>query len=208
MNLDNDLYLTDEEIRYEIENTEGLELIEETDSYYEVHDTFNGTERYVRFNKEDYLVNQDMIQSYGHNIDKYRVLEFLQTMPKILLMNLRKVHILSTYEDLESFNEATGIYSYDIWNKSLYDWESGNVVLSIIPHESQIDNMYDLDGDFLDEENVMVSIWISITKELFHTLQSNPIFDGQIEQGEEIVEEYCSLLFHQSRGIEIESIEV
>ncbi|MEJ1518121.1 hypothetical protein R3O67_33635 [Bacillus cereus] len=199
MNLEQELYLNDNEIKYEIEHTDGLEIVSETENIIEVVDTFQENNRFLRFNKESYLVNEEMIEDFGQNLKECRILEYLQMLPKILLMNVRKIYIVSTSEHLEQLEDETGIYTFDLFNKGMYVWENGNIIISLAAHENESELLshqeLEEEGQTDYDENLRIAVWKTIARELFHSLQSNPLFEDDIEQGEEVVEDFCEMFF-------------
>lgn len=202
MNVEQELYLTNGELKYEIENTSGLEIVSETEDFFRVKDTLEENNRILRFNKESFMIDNEIIEDFGQDIEKYRVLECLQMLPKILHMNLRKVYILSTREHLEELEGMTGTYVFDLFNKGMYVWENGNIIISLVAHEDEAEQ---LSNDELEEfghtdykNNLRLAVWKTIARELFHSLQSNPIFEDDVEQGEEVVDDFCELFFSPS----------
>jgi hypothetical protein len=208
MNLDTELYLTTDEIKFEIEHIDGLKMISESEDFIETVDNFDGNNRHIRFNKESFIFKDDIIESFGNNVDQYGILDFLHVLPKILLMNIRKIYVVSTKEDIARLEDEIGIYGFDLWNKGMYDWENSNVVISLLPHEHDVENIEgDVEIDMEYMENVRLSIWKTITCELFRSLQSNPLFEGEIEQGEVVVEDFCTMFFQPSRAIAIDEVQ-
>ncbi|MCU7666728.1 hypothetical protein [Bacillus thuringiensis] len=199
MNLEEELYLNDTEMRFEIEHTEGLEIVSETDNVIDVVDTFQENNRFLRFNKESYLVNEEMIEDFGQGLKECGIIEYLQMLPKILLMTVRKIYIVSTSEHLEQLEDETGIYTFDLFNKGMYVWENGNIIISLVAHENEAESLshqeLEEEGQTDYDRNLRIDVWKTIARELFHSLQSNPLFGDDIEQGEEIVEDFCEMFF-------------
>ena len=199
MKIEQELYLNDEELLYEIENTSGLELLDDKSTYLKVADTLDNNQRMIRFNKESLIVNEDLIESFGEDISKYRLVECLQMLPKILLMNLKNIYIVSTPEHLAQVEDITNVYTFDLYNKGMYVWETGDIIISLIAHEEEAETNsneeLDNEGQTDYDENLRVLVWRTLSRELFHSLQSNPLFESDLEQGEEVVEDFCELFF-------------
>ncbi|MFP3729053.1 hypothetical protein U8V72_28095 [Priestia filamentosa] len=199
MHTEEELYLTLEEMKYEINNTSGLEIIEEKEEYLWVRDNLDNNHRVLRFNTETHEFNDELIESFGQDVSKYRILECIHMLPKILLMNLQKVYIISTNEHLRSVEEETNVYTFDLYNRGMYIWETGDVVISLraLEEEAELasENELEIEGQTDYEENVRLLLWRTLTKELFRSLQSNPIFEHEVEQGDEVVEDFCELYF-------------
>jgi len=197
--IEQELYLNDEELLYEIENTSGLELLDDKSTYLKVADTLDNNQRMIRFNKESLIVNEDLIESFGEDISKYRLVECLQMLPKILLMNLKNIYIVSTPEHLAQVEDITNVYTFDLYNKGMYVWETGDIIISLIAHEEEAETNsneeLDNEGQTDYDENLRVLVWRTLSRELFHSLQSNPLFESDLEQGEEVVEDFCELFF-------------
>jgi len=199
MDLEQELYLSDEEITFEIENIIGLETVLENENFIEVIDTFQGNDRRLRFNKESFLVDEEMIEDFGQELEEYRILECLQMLPKILLMNIRKIYIISTTEQLEQVEEMLGTYTFDLFNKGMYVWENGNILISLPAHEESAEKMSQEEleeyGQTDYDTNLRIAVWQTIVRELFHSFQSNPIFENDLEQGEEAADDFCEMFF-------------
>lgn len=199
MKLEQELYLNDEELIYEIRNTSGLKLLDNKDTYLKVEDTLDNNQRMIRFNKERFIISEDIIENFGEDTSKYRLVECLQMLPKILLMNLKNIYIVSTAEHLAQVEDITNVYTFDLYNKGMYIWETGDIIISLIAHEeeAEINSNEELDneGQTDYDENLRILVWRTLARELFHSLQSNPLFESDLEQGEEVVEDFCELYF-------------
>ncbi len=199
MKIEQELYLNDEELLYEIGNTSGLEVIDDKNTYLKVADTLDNNQRMIRFNKESFIVNEDIIENFGEDISKYRLVECLHMLPKILLMNLKNIYIVSTPEHLAQVEDITNVYTFDLYNKGMYIWETGDIIISLIAHEEEAETNsneeLDNEGQTDYDENLRVLVWRTLARELFHSLQSNPLFESDLEQGEEVVEDFCELYF-------------
>jgi len=197
--LEQELYLNDEELIYEIRNTSGLKLLDNKDTYLKVEDTLDNNQRMIRFNKERFIISEDIIENFGEDTSKYRLVECLQMLPKILLMNLKNIYIVSTAEHLAQVEDITNVYTFDLYNKGMYIWETGDIIISLIAHEeeAEINSNEELDneGQTDYDENLRILVWRTLARELFHSLQSNPLFESDLEQGEEVVEDFCELYF-------------
>lgn len=199
MKLEQELYLNDEELIYEIRNTSGLKLLDNKDTYLKVEDTLDNNQRMIRFNKERFIISEDIIENFGEDTSKYRLVECLQMLPKILLMNLKNIYIVSTAEHLAQVEDITNVYTFDLYNKGMYIWETGDIIISLIAHEeeAEINSNEELDNERQTDydENLRILVWRTLARELFHSLQSNPLFESDLEQGEEVVEDFCELYF-------------
>jgi len=197
--LEQELYLNDEELIYEIRNTSGLKLLDNKDTYLKVEDTLDNNQRMIRFNKERFIISEDIIENFGEDTSKYRLVECLQMLPKILLMNLKNIYIVSTAEHLAQVEDITNVYTFDLYNKGMYIWETGDIIISLIAHEEEaaINSNEELDNERQTDydENLRILVWRTLARELFHSLQSNPLFESDLEQGEEVVEDFCELYF-------------
>lgn len=199
MKIEQELYLNAEELMYEIENTSGLKLLADNGTYLKVEDTLENNQRKIRFNKENFIVTEDIIEDFGEDISKYRLVECLQMLPKILLMNLKNIYVVSTSEHLAQVEDITNVYTFDLYNKGMYIWETGDIIISLVAHEEEAEltsnEELDSEGQTDYDENLRILVWRTLARELFHSLQSNPLFESDIEQGEEVVDDFCELYF-------------
>ena len=183
-----------------IQNTEGVDLMEDHPSYYLINDTYNDSDRVLQINK-----NADFIKTYfeffNNDVNKEELYEFAKKLPPILFMNLKKIYFVEKEEDLQ------GELDENCPNHTFYFDDPRNPVgmavhddsvaiinlrtLKELASEEAIENKR-VFGHTSGSDNILFNaLCETIAHELFHLAQFNPLIEELIPEGEEPAEEFC-----------------
>lgn len=197
-------YPTNDELKGSLLETQALTIEDETNEFIFVRDEYplqNGfSDRFIRFNKDNVRA-EDLIESFGEDVQKFHLVEFLESLPKVLMMTIEKIYFVRTETHLESLYEEdkSPNHTFSLEHLGMFVWADGTIFISLPAHEeaSEEEAQKDLKSlGFSDyEKTLKIGIWQTLAHELYHSLQANPLFEEEVEQGEDAAEEYCRRLF-------------
>lgn len=197
-------YPTTEELRDAILATEGLLIEEENEHHFLVLDEYpmqHGlSDRFIQFNK-DTIPLESLIVDFNKETKKYDLVSFLDGLPPVLLMNVKKIYFVRTEEQLDSLYEEdkSPNHTFDLMHLGQHVWADGTIIISLPAHEVVCKEEAKIELEelgFSDYEAILKrAVWQTIAHELYHSLQDNPLFEEETTEGEEAAEEFARSLF-------------
>lgn len=187
-----------------INNSEGVELINETDGFYEIYDGYGHNDRVLQINKSNLLIDETFIELFHYKeIKKEQVLLFLHQLPPVLLMHLKKIIFTNlTEKELLALEELSPNHTMDINPDSIgmAVYNDSTVLIHLENHKKAAIEIESEDISVLGysigwERHFLDGIYQTIAHELFHLAQFNPLIDAYIPEGEEVAENFCRELF-------------
>ena len=190
--------MSDFELQSLIEEAKGLEIENITKDLIVVRDTFMGNDKLIHFNKSHFEVGESLIQSFNNDITPYDVVEFIQFLPKVLFMNITKIFFVKSAEEIEALNSILDVKDNEL---SILEDEKGFIIINIAAHERKVaedtKEGFGILG-YADDINVKMSIQYSLLTELHRSMQKNPLFESEVEQGSLATQEFCEKVLFDS----------
>lgn len=187
-------------IREMIEETEGVELIDEQMEHYLIHDTYDDADRLLQINKGSQF-KESYFEFFSNEVNRTRLYEFARTLPPLLLMNLKKVYFVEQESDLigeVDENSPNHTFHFDDTRKPLgmaiYNDSVAFVNLRQLKETAKEESEEDkrVLGYTNGFENYLhKAITETLAHELFHLAQFNPLIEEIMPFGEEPTEEFC-----------------
>lgn len=183
-----------------IEETDGVDLFEDAEDTIIVYDHYEENDRFITINKKP-VIRPEQVETFGSSgIEKEQVIEYLQTLPEILLMHFKKLYVVSNEEDIDHLYDEdespNHTFSFDQKAVGMAVFNDSTVILnaqllkSLAIEESRAD--WDALG-YCDDPTVYFQRgWQqTLAHEMFHLAQFNPLIEEVVPQGEEVAEEFC-----------------
>jgi len=183
-----------------IKECDGVELIEENDHYYLIHDDYNEDDRVLHINKEPGF-KEEYFQFFNNEVNKEAIFSFAKTLPPLLFMNLRKVFFVEKEADLtgeveEESPNHTFSFSDDRKTIGMAVYRDSIAFVNLAELKNLAEDEEKDDIEILRYSKGCEQIFIdavcqTLAHELFHLLQFNPLIEELIPAGEEPAEEFC-----------------
>lgn len=183
-----------------ITETEGVDLIEENNDYYIIHDNYNEEDRVLQINKSPSF-KKNYFEFFDNEIDKELIYNFAKTLPSILFMNLMKVYFVEKEEDLlGEIDEKSPNHTFHFSTKNepigMAVYRDSVAIVNLrglkkIAKEEAEDDIRVLGYTKGWEFHFMEGLYQTLSHELFHLTQFNPLIEELIPVGEVAAEEFC-----------------
>lgn len=204
-----DVYFTNQEMKQSFEEIEGLSLHRETNTYYDVYDEYDG--RMVRFHKDHFEITTDMIEAYKNEIEEFDIFACLYSLPKVMMMNVKKIFFVKNTKDVVSITKEYGSLKFDFAKLGKFDIKNGIIVINIQAHEKELESSLKnnakkevVNYEILLKEN----IWKTLVYYLYRSLQSNPLLKGLLDTSEEATREFLDELFDKTVSDDDKGVEI
>lgn len=201
-----EIYFSNVEMREAFLEVDGLNIQEETETYFEVIDNYELHGRTIRFHKENFEVTADLIGTFGENIDEFDVFNCLGLLPKIIFMNVKKIYFLKSAGHTAVIQEMFPDMSSIEYDFGLFSKQDGVIAINVALHENQLE--YALKEKMSKKEVqdyemlLKESVWSTLVYHLYRSMQSNPLLRGGIDESEEEAKRFCEELFRKEESLE------
>lgn len=175
-------YFNEKDMKERLSSLEGITIEEESDNHFLVYDDYNEDfDRFITFHKKDKIVVENMIHFGNTEINKESMIEALKSTNPILLMNINKIIFVNNMDEFNNLHLLSENHSLPKDALGMFVWYDGNIIINVMAIKKCIDEeeKEDLEefGYYNYSNQFNKAICETLFHELFHSLQSNPLYE-------------------------------